>query len=287
MQLLIILLIVFTNNLWACSSCLSGDPTLTLMGTEKGYKGRFRMGLDILTRSEEVGIQGFNLKELEETRFTLGLAYSFSERITLSARIPYLSKKLTLPNLSEQKADGLGDIEINTKFFFYNEKDHRHKHLYGFSLGARLPTASEQENLDIDVQLGTGSFIPTIGAWYGYYNYPWFFYTSANFHITANEGFQDFKAGNALVNTFQVQYAFNPKFALSLALDTRYSVKDKYANVKDDDSGGLIGFLTPGLVFNIKEDLIFNAVIQIPVIDNLNGEHEEKAVYQLGIVYDF
>ena len=58
----------------ACSTCMVGDPTLTLMGAEKPYEDRLRFSLNYLSRSEELGRDGFNKKIIEEQRVTADIA---------------------------------------------------------------------------------------------------------------------------------------------------------------------------------------------------------------------
>jgi hypothetical protein len=90
-----------------------------------------------------------------------------------------------------------------------------------------------------------------------------------------------------VVTTLLAQYAYSPHLALQLGLDTRWSQKHRYAGDSDPDSGGWIGFLTPGVVINVAEDLLFNLSVQLPVIKQLNGDHEEETTFQIGLVYDF
>lgn len=282
---------VGVNNLHACATCMCGDPTLTLMGSEKPFPKRLRLATDFSYRSENVGTKGVNARDLEESRLNLGLAYALNEHLSVALRLPLVRKQLHEVNLAHAETNSLGDAEISAKFFAYQDRQTRPQHLAGFLGGVRLPTASEQFDhgrpLDVDVQPGAGNWLLHGGVWYGQYHYPWFFYASSVARYALNDGFQEFSEGTAVVTTLLAQYAYSHHLALQWGLDTRWSQKHRYAGDSDPDSGGWIGFVTPGVVINVAEDLLFNLSVQLPVIKQLNGDHEEETTFQIGLVYDF
>jgi len=274
----------------ACSTCMVGDPTQSLMGAEKPFENRLRFSADLMTRSEELGEEGFNKKEIDEIRGSLNFAYAPSTRLMLGINIPYVNRQLTSFNLSEQEITALGDITLTVKNFM-QEKEFLQNHMYGLLGGVKLPTAKEHNGddglpLDFDVQVGQGATVVNAGAWYSHFNYPYLFYTSASYHV-ASEGYQDFQAGDALVFNATAQYAKSHTLSFGFGMEGRWSQKDTFANVDDPDSGGTIIFLAPGVVYTIKEDLLINAVVKFPTIDSLNGNHEEGAIFTIGVTYDF
>lgn len=276
----------------ACSTCLSGDPTLTTLGLEKPYEDRFRGSLNGLYRTENFGVEGVNRSELTEYRSSLGLAWWPTNRIALGARVPWVWKQLDNVDLSTEKTSALGDIDLDARFYLWQDRESSPTHLFGVQGGVRVPSATEQtgangQPLDFDVQPGTGIWIPNAGIWYGFYKYPWFLFASSVAHIGVGEGFQGFEFGNALNTTVTGQYAFTYNFAASLSLDTRYSGKDSFYGVTDEDSGGFIAFISPGIVFTVVEDLLLHATGQLPAIDRLNGDHDEGPIVRVGLTYDF
>jgi len=274
----------------ACSTCMVGDPTLSLMGAEKPYAGRLRWSLDYLSRSEELGIDGFNKKNIEEDRISLNLAYAPTSRLMFGLNIPYAHRHLQSYNLTDEEVTELGDVTITVKNFV-QEKDFLQKHMYGLIGSIKLPTGAEQydstgQPLDFDVQVGQGAVVGGIGGWYALYNYPYMFYTSASYYV-ASEGYQNFQAGNALVFNATAQYASQHHLAYYLGLEGRDSEKDAFSGVDDDDSGGTIVFLAPGIIYTIKQDLLLNTSVKFPAIDALNGNHEEGTIFTIGVTYDF
>ena len=274
----------------ACSTCMVGDPTLTLMGTEKPYAGRLRMSLDYFSRDEEIGVEGVNKEIIDDQRIRLDFAYAPSRRIMLGLRIPYVNRTLESFNLETQESTALGDVRLTAKFFL-QEKDSFQTHMYGLLAGVRLPTADEQSSngvpLDFDAQPGIGAGVVNAGAWYSYFNFPWMAYLTSTYHYMPNEGFQGFQAGDALVTTLGMQYATDFKYAFQLSFDTRYSQKDTFFDIEDPNSGGFIGYLSPGFVYSFKTDWLFFATIKLPVVENLNGDHEEGTILNFGVTYDF
>ena len=73
---------------------------------------------------------------------------------------------------------------------------------------------------------------------------------------------------------------------MQLGFDSRWSAQDKFDGVKDKDSGGFIAYLSPGVVFNLAEDLQLNVNAQIAVIDDLKGDHAEDQIINVGLTYD-
>lgn len=287
--IILLLLSSFAPATFGCATCTAGDPTINLMGMERSFAGRLRFGLDYLQRTEDIGIAGVNQTQLTEQRITLNLGYAWNPQLNFSLRVPWVDKHLEYVNLAEQDNQALGDIEIGGKFALFMAEDHRQQ--WGISTGLRLPTASEQtdsqgKKLDIDVQAGTGAWTPNLGVWYGFYEFPYFLYASSTLHY-ATEGFENFQAGEVLTATITGQYALNKQFAVQFALDSRWSAKNKFGNQTDENSGGMISFISPKLVVMPIMDVVLHLGVQIPLFKQLNGEQHEGSTVQLGVTYDF
>ena len=286
----LIILVTVSGSAIACSTCMVGDPTLSLMGMEKPFSDRLRLSVDYLSRSEELGREDFNLKTIDEQRLSLNLAYAPTARLMLGINLPYVEKQLDSYNLADQKASAPGDVTLMVKSY-WQEEDSFQRHMYGFLGGIKLGTASEVKDsqgvpLDFDVQPGQGANVVNAGLWYAHFRFPYLLYASASYHI-ANEGFQGFEAGDALVFNATAQYALNTRFAWYLGVEGRSSDSDRYSAIEDPNSGGAIAFLTPGIVYTLQPDLLLNAVFKYPAIDKLDGDHEESAILSIGVTYDF
>ena len=274
----------------ACSTCQAGDPTLTIMGHGKPFEGRLRASLEFRYRTEDIGVPGVSSEELSEYRTSLGIAWTPHERMTLGLSVPMVGKQLALANQSEERSFFLGDIEVNARVFVWRDRHAMPRHLLGVVAGLRVPSAPELEDsagvpLSFDAQAGNGAWVPSAGLWYGYFRHPFSLYLSSVGYFTAG-GFGAFEAGDAWVNTLMAQWAPELPVALQLGFDTRAATRDVDAGVVDPDSGGFIGFLTPGIVFSPTEDLLLSVRVMIPVIDQLDGNHDEGVSVLAGVTYD-
>lgn len=277
----------FIERVNACSTCLCGDPTITTMGTEKPYAGRLRLNVSYLDRSEIVGEPDTSEHRIDESRFIYSASYAPSADWIISASLPVVEKRVRRFDLSEEHSRGLGDADIAARW--YLKKD-RHN-LWGLQFGLRIPTSSEQSNggqpIDIDALPGAGATIPSLGLWYGWFGSPIFLYFSSTFQHGVDGGYQGYQPGDALLFTAHAQYALVYKFALSLSLDSRWKEKDQFYSLSNEDSGGLLMMVSPGLNWTPISDVVLNLAYQIPTIDKLNGRQKEKPNLYLGVTYDF
>ncbi len=275
----------------ACATCLAGDPTLSTLGLEKPYAGRLRVTAGFLHRTETVGVAGLNRKELNETRALLGLAWWPRSRLALGIQVPWVFKHLTRVDTGSERVSAPGDLQVYARYYGWQWGGSRRHHLLAMNAGLRIPTAVEQTAdgppLDFDVQPGTGQWVPSLGLWYALYAYPWFTSLQLTGQWGLGTGFQGYQFGGAVNLSLLGQRALTQRLAIQLALDTRWNGRDDYHGRTDPDSGGYIGFLTPGLVVNLSEDWLVSARVQVPVVDALNGAHEEGIVVRAEVSYDF
>ena len=280
-----------TNNLWACATCLCGDPTITTMGTEKPFAGRKRAGAEYLTRGEKAAEPGISEFETEEDRITYNFSYALNSEWMFAASLPFVTKTVKRFDMSSAQGSGVGDLDFSARWFIGKDTHFPARYLWGVQFGLRLPTSSEQtlngEPIDIDAQPGGGATIPSVGAWYGRYAMPWFFYVSAAYQHAVNTGYQGYEAGDVTLLTGLVQYALNYGIALQFSLDSRFKRYDEYSGVRDENSGGVLVMATPGLAWTPVEDLVINLSYQAPAIENGHGRQEEDATIRIGVAYDF
>lgn len=284
-------LVVPVKSVLSCATCLCGDPTITSMGTEKPFAGRMRLGVEYLTRGETVGVPAVSEHVIDEQRLNLSISYAFNTQWIVAASLPLVSKQVDRFDLSHEQASGVGDLDLSARWFLGGDDRFPARALWGLQFGLRLPTSAEQKlngvPIDFDAQPGAGATIPSLGAWYGYYRAPWFFYTSSVYQHAIDEGYQSYQAGDVLLLTGHTQYAWQPGLALSFSLDARIKQPDRYAGIVDADSGGLLLMASPGLAWTPLTDLVINLAYQVPVIEHVHGRQEEAASLRLGVVYDF
>lgn len=273
----------------ACSTCKCGDYTLTLLGSEKGFTHRLRLGTDFIVRSESAG-EGLEKQDTDEWRTLLSVAYSFSDDLSVAVQVPWVHKTIETPTLAKQKATGLGDIDLVGRYTLYRSGSGSGRHLAGVRLGVRLPTADEVkdhgEKLDIDVQPDAGATAPNAGGWYSYFRFPWFATVSATW-FTFSDAHQDFEPGNVVTASALGQYGLTQNVALQLGLDAKDSHKNKFSGVPDPDSGGFLATGFAGVALRAFDDLVLSAGVQVPVANELDGRQHEDTTLRAGVAFDF
>ena len=273
--------------LQACSTCKCGDPTLTLVGSEKPFAGRLRLGVDYQLRSETEGDPDVLESEIDEERLTLGIIYSVNRRLTLGLRVPYVWKEQQTNTLARNEARGLGDSDIFARYNLWE----RERDIYGITVGARLPTADEAEDqngdpVDIDAQPDVAAPAALIGGYWQRFLHPWFYTASATATLYG-DGRQGIEPGNNITGSLRAQYAFSYGLAAQAGLDFRYGERDAFDGIDDEDSGGFLGNLFVGGAWSPVEDWLMFAGVQVPLLDDLNGHQDEDPTFQLGVIADF
>ncbi len=275
----------------ACAACGCGDPTLTTLGTEQPFAGRLRASLTAQLRTDEVGTPREDQLKLRELRFDASLAWAPHERLFLVLTVPTLWRRVEYVNLARETTFGLGDAEVRAKGFVWRDQPFSPNHLVSLTAGVKLPTAPEQkdqqgEPLPIELQPGTGSFDPLVGASYAFFAGSWSYYASTQ--LTWPTGGNDgFRASRSLRSTLAAQAQLTEALAARAGIDTRYDGKSLEDGEESPDSGGFIGFALAEVMVSPTEDLLFLASARIPVLSRLDGEHREGPFWSLGAAYDF
>lgn len=273
----------------ACSTCRCGDPTITLLGSEKAFSGRTRLGLDLLWRSETDGPAGLRRKT-DEQRSSFGLAYSLNDKITLALQAPFVSKTLRLPNREQQEARGWGDTSLSLRAVLWRKGPMSGRHLAGLRAGLRLPTAESLRDdngvkLDIDAQPDAGVSARQIGGWYAYHRHPWFI-SASSIYSDYSQGRQEFAPGNSINSSVFAQYAPNSRLGLVLGLDLRHAQADRVQKLRDENSGGALLMGRTGLALRLGDELVASLLWQGTLLDKLNGDQTESAYLRLSVAYD-
>ncbi len=273
----------------ACSTCKCADPTITLLGLEKAFENRIRVGVDTIVRSEASGA-GVGRITTDEWRTLVGAAWSPTASLSVAVQLPYVRKTLESPSLARVEAQGLGDVDVVGRAVLFRSGKLTDRHLAGLRAGVRLPTASRIRSdgalVDIDAQPDAGAIAPNLGAWYAYFRYPLFVTTSVT-GMHYGDGRQGFAPGDSVLGSALAQYAINAPLALQAGLDARWSGRNRFDGVVDPDSGGVLGMAWTGAALRIGGELLLAAGVQWPLLDRLNGRQDEAITFRASVAYDF
>lgn len=276
--------LMLPQTAWSCSVCQCGDYTVTLLGTEKSYAGRWRVATEWLTRDETQSD-----RHTEEWRLNFSSSYAVSDRLSLAMRLPLVDKQFSDPNLTGQSARGFGDLDLTARYVL-SDQTIPARWVYGWQGGLRIPTGetvrtADGQLVDIDAQPGTGALIPAIGGFIGHFQFPWMSYLTAQVS-PQSKGDQGFEPAAHAVLTWTQQYAPSQRWAAQLALESRWAGRNRYDGVTDPNSGGLVSYLTPGLAWRMGAELLVGVAAQLPLIEALNGNQDETGEIRMQLTYD-
>ncbi len=293
---------------FACSVCRCGDQSFFLNNARMLGSGRLLFavehfntrksamaaahhdehGLGLAKLSAPFAIQHGEVAESQvQNSVQLTLKCGLSSRFVLMASAPYTFNRISSAGNAET-IDGLGDPEIMAM-----------AHLLSFANGAwqlqgiaggRVPLGnSEQKNaagelLEQHLQTGSGAWAGIFGAQLLHASGSVPVFLSASYQANgAND--QDFTYGNVFRYNAAAQKAlFNPVDVIA-EINGRTADYDDAAGETDPNSGGTVVYFSPGLRLRLGGALSLRGQVQIPVVENLHGEQNEKVNVRTGLVW--
>jgi len=274
----------------ACATCACGDPTLTSMGTEQPFEGRLRFATQMRAwglSSGQVTVDGMVLREL---RMDVSAAYAPLPWLFLSTTLPLQARTVRDVSLARETGWGIGDMEVNARFFVFRDREFSANHLFSVLVGTRLPTSSTLNDaqgrpLSLDAQLGTGSWDPLLGLSYTAYLGDWSFLASATGYLPTR-GREGFRAGPSVRSTLAAQFQSTPRWALRLALDGLVEGESNHAGVRSEEGSGAIAYLSPDVLFSPAMDVVVQLGVRVPVFNRLRGNVQQMPILQAALAYD-
>jgi hypothetical protein len=304
----------------ACSICRCGDPTFNALGTEVYAAGNwnFRVALDWERFAKEqgtfepgtaeaaadhrvarevVGDTAPAARESQvENRFTTTLAYTFAERLNLVARLPWSSRRLTADEGIQSSRD-LSDPELYglVRLWSSDFAPGMGKRAWVSALGGvktswgRNDLAQGGIRLDEHLQAGTGS-TDLFGGLSGFYllDSRSSLFGSAQYRKTGGNDF-GYRYGNIAIGNIGYEHRIGERIDGLFELNYRYAGRDRIDRdgTLDPNTGGAVLYATPHLAWDLGKGVVGRLSVQIPVVRNLNGVQEEKAVANVGLTYLF
>jgi hypothetical protein len=298
----------------ACSICRCGDPTFNALGTEVYSAGRFRVALDFdrfdktqgtfegearaahaAHAAEDAPAEQEARETMTEHRTTAVLAYTFGDRVTAVARLPYSSRRIEEGGVADETR-GLSDPELYGLVKLWSAP-------FAPGLGSRawvslmggVKTDWGRNDLaeggvrrDEHAQPGTGSRDP-FGGLSGFYllDSRSSLFASAQRRWTGVNG-AGYRYGALTLANAGYERKLGKIVDGVLELNFRRAGRDDIGGgVLDPNTGGDVLYLTPRINLDLGRGVVGRASAQIPVSRKLNGDQEEKAVLSLGLTYLF
>lgn len=275
---------------YACGTCTVGDPTLTVVGYEQPVNQRVRSSFTVRHRQDEVGEPGVDELSLSEQRLEMAVAYSFTERWTVSLMMPMVHRLVTEVNLAELDAWAPGDLDLRVRSILYRDRKFAPRHVVAVLGGLEMPTGTVEDDLageplPLEFQAGSGSWDPIAGASYSFFSDPWSVFVSSS-AIFPTEGTAQTKAGISCRQAVNGQYQPLDYLGFRLGGDVRWDQPTYEAGVRDPNTGGNITYLNAGLIGLPHPKVVLHAMVSVPVIQRLDGMHQESLAVTAGMIYE-
>jgi hypothetical protein len=292
---------------FACSVCRCGDQSFFINNARQLGAGRFLFAFEhfntrksaALSHDEallNLGLAKFSsplrlqhgdaLESQVQNAVQFTLKYGLSNRVMLMASTPYTFNRISAEG-SAETADGFGDPEIMAM-----------AHLLSFAnnawalqavAGARLPLGKSDQTdetgarLEQHLQTGSGAWAGIFGAQLLYSgSVPLFFGAS---YQTNGTNDHDFKYGHVFRFNAAAQKALSKPLDAIAEINGRVADYDTDGVETDANSGGTIVYFSPGLRLRLGNALSLRSQVQIPVVENLHGEQNEKVNVRTGLVW--
>ena len=279
-----------TATAYACGTCAVGDPTLTIVGFEQPKSQRVRTSATLRHRNDSIGTQNVDRLTLSEQRMEIGAAYSPTDRVSIALMMPVVHRLVTEVNLAEFDIWAPGDLDLRVRGVVWRDRKFAPRHLLSLIGGLEFPTSSIEYDatgtpLPLEFQAGTGSWDPIAGASYTMFSDPWSVYVSS-LGIFPTTGIANTRASITFRQTVLGQLQPWNVFAFQLGGEFRFDGPGYIGGVRDPNTGGHITYATFGLVGLPHEKIIIHATAAVPVVQRLDGTHEEGFAFTAGLVYE-
>jgi len=277
-----------------CSICRCGDPTFNALG-KAGYNVRgFRFAVDWERYDKQEGPPELEAEELVEQRFTALVAYGFSDRFTLQARLPLSFRDFHEIEEGEIHdsftTSGLSDPELSAQLRVWASPLSPLGHKNSVSLVAGVKSSLGQndyqiegERVDEHAQPGTGStdVFGGLGALHLIDKHSTLF-ASLQYRHTGENDF-GYRYGQSFLANLAYERKLSGHLDAVVELNFRHSSEDREHAEDVPNTGGDILYLTPRLLVGLGGGVVLRGAVQIPVARDLNGVQDERAVFNVGL----
>lgn len=225
-------------------------------------------------------------RQREVSRETLvsALGYGFTARLAGFVVLPASRKRLRSPGAETRTSRGLGDVLLFARLTVFQDDARGRTFRIAPLAGVEAPTGRDdvrdaQGRLPPGLQPGSGTWDPLIGVVASWQELDFQVDLQVSHLAHGKRGGFSFGDQNRLDASLQVRIWPGSLDARSGVPDFLYGVlelngvdrdPDSLAGRTDPDTGGTQVFLTPGLQW-VTRRWIWEAVVQLPVVQNLNG----------------
>ncbi len=230
------------------------------------------------------------------------LGYGITSDLAFFGVLPYVDKNLEITSMGVRRTrdtSGIGDLTLFARYEVFEDNIPGRTFRIAPFAGVELPTGKDDETdglgrLPASVQAGSGSVDPFGGLVATYQTLDFEIDAQASYKV--NTEANNFEFGDVARLDASLQYRLLPRSLGSGVPGFLYGVvegnlihqnKNRSNGAKDPNSGGTTLFLAPGLQY-VTQRWIVEGVVQIPVVQDLNGTALEKDyVVRFGFRFNF
>jgi hypothetical protein len=163
-------------------------------------------------------------------------------------------------------------------------------YVLGALMSIKAPTGSNNkvvngERQDDHAQCGTGTWDYKVGLGLAKVTNTYSGYTSLYYQLNGTNGFS-FHYGNNFQFNVGAEYRPGLDFAVTGEINGRYARRDEEGREFLPNTGGLVWYFSPGILYNVLPVIGIIANVQLPLIQNLNEKQDEGEVFTLAFRYD-
>jgi hypothetical protein len=304
-------ILLLPDTLLACASCgctLSSD--WGSLGFSTSYGLKFDLRYDYLNQdqlrsgaskiSPEKASQIVNNGDPQEVEkytknnyLTLGLEYNINPDWGINVQVPYINRShSTLGTASDgstpgdgggqydSKTSNIGDIKAIGRYQSFISAMHN----LGVLFGVKLPTGSHSESgtstdstapgpvaIDRGLQPGTGTTDLIVGIYYfDDLSMNWGYFTQALYQKALYSS-DNYEPGDGINVNLGMRYVGFPYVKPQMQLNFRYVLHDIGQNADEISTGGILLYLSPGIVIPLIKQASLYGFAQLPIYQNVNG----------------
>ncbi|MBI3307971.1 MAG: transporter [Candidatus Melainabacteria bacterium] len=275
-------------------------------------------GINYINANEFTNAELINLakrgEHVHDTRhfFTpsLSFGYGITDDLFIGASVPYVFKYDLRTSFNNRAIElgnsiGIGDITFLSIYrFLKNETNDLNAAIVS---GIKIPSGvrrikDDQRILfEADDQPGTGSWDPMVGLAISK-GFKDFALDANGLYKFSTEGTQNTMVGDIANFNFAISHRVKDKYLKKVFIEKvlnnnlkwdlifeanghwsekpqfKFDLALRHINIRDDNHGGLLIYLTTGIRLNINDSWISNLAVSLPTIENLNGRQRAPNV---------
>ncbi|RMH34128.1 MAG: transporter [Nitrospirae bacterium] len=217
-------------------------------------------------------------------------AYGVTRDFAVFGIVPYHEKRLELTTSSgrvRRGDSGVGDSTFLVRYTLLAIDRLGDTRRFAPFVGLKAPTGDDDQvdglgRLPQPLQLGSGSWDPIAGTSFTWQTFDWEFDAAVQYRV--NTEANNFEFGDQARADASFQYRLWPPtlgsgvptfFYGVIESNLVYAGKNTVEGVSDPNSGGITWLLAPGLQY-VTRRVVLEAIVQIPVVQDLNGTALER-----------